>query len=781
MLKWRRHLRERKDARRVTQPNRLLRNKDIYNRSSIHCLRWLKRTIQEAATKPTRPGDFCTVSLLHGVAGAGKSFASINFLDKINCIACGTTHTATNALPSHVGATTLHRALGVNSITLNMIKAMRIEELVYSRGDQSSKVYGDTIRLLEGVTERIVHDNRHLIATAIECTKQWQRDSSERQSADRTLTNNIFMQLLMASTSDMSQRAWMLVNNLVLIDEAGQTPFYYLALLCVVWRTLNKTCLTPQYKAGIDLHVIVVGSTSQSSAMHADTTIDSIMDFCLSDAMTNNVGHCKFLDNRRCVDDDTAELMIALESGMVTKRNNPASYGYAELAVRSREEMMDPSYEPFRIRLFRDHASVRTYVDRVIKVNQSSVMRVDRLFLFTNMTSHVDRSKALVEGFYSEWNDALTDGSHARGKPPSTKTIAIAPRKSAVTGSIGGGRSSDLIQIQMEHCSKSYLRDSRVVCSDSCTATPVGYRGSIISYHRVFREEFAGILDRSHTVTEDALTLFFATISMRMVKGLVVFMDKDDANAVACSAGVVSNPLIYSRENIRAVIYKNDTIVKKLLTSRRDCASLLESERDYVPSGDTFACIKLLHGSARVDVYSGTEFTLLDKCVIDYETVSFTKRTHGEIFPVIRSHLKEGVAGWCSSLILMSANGMVVSVAPKLYRVLPYLPTRGVPRNNKDELMELNMHDEQGRYAFAMDHPFTMSCIAQTICKSQGKTMSHVIVDADGKPPNKQQDYVGVSRAAVSFQSTKNIADGENLKQYFDSMSAFVKDTMLVI
>ena len=154
----------------------------------------------------------------------------------------------------------------------------------------------------------------------------------------------------------------------------------------------------------------------------------------------------------------------------------------------------------------------------------------------------------------------------------------------------------------------------------------------------------------------------------------------------------------------------------------------------------------------------------------------------------------------CTALILMQANGMVVRIAPKLYRIMPYFHRTGAcggggdgrgragragqqgqQGQDNDELVELNRHDGEGKYVFVLDHPFTLSCIAQTICKAQGQTMRHVIVDTDGKPQNKLQDYVGASRAALSYQSTNNIATGGNLKQYIDSMSSFMKDTMLVV
>ena len=347
---WLRQRRNRENEMRTKEPNRLKRNKCIYDRSSGNCVRWLRKNIEDLNRPRTRSySELCDIVLIDGVAGAGKSFVLNLILDNINCIACGTTHTATNALPDKVTATTLHRAIGINCITLNTIKNIPGADLSPAIGEASRIVFRNCCHSLEEVTQRIMHESRRLIATATDCIRHWKRDRYERDSGDQVLTESIFHQLLLASMSDMSQRAWMLVNNIVVIDEAGQAPYYYLILLCLVWRELNRVCCTPQFLAKKDLIVIVVGSTSQSSAMHADATIDSIMDFCLSSTMKECIRHCKFLDNRRCIDDETADLMIALESGVVTKHNNPVSYAHAELAVRSREEMMDPSYEPYRI------------------------------------------------------------------------------------------------------------------------------------------------------------------------------------------------------------------------------------------------------------------------------------------------------------------------------------------------------------------------------------------------------------------------------------------------
>lgn len=273
--------------------------------------------------------------------------------------------------------------------------------------------------------------------------------------------------------------------------------------------------------------------------------------------------------------------------------------------------------------------------------------------------------------------------------------------------------------------------------------------------------------------------------------------------------GCVENHTIFSCENVCAVIYKNAAIVGKLVesTARNSAAaeddslaSTLHRVTDFTPSGDKFTSVISCAG-AKVDISSGSKFTLICRTNVDYETVSYSKRTHGDIFLVLRSYMKQKAPSMCTALILMQANGMVVCIAPKLYQIRPYFHRRGgcgaggggrgagrgggggggQQGQDNDKLVELNRHDGEGKYVFILDLPFTLSCIAQTICKAQGQTMLHVIVDTDGKPQNKLQDYVGASRAALSYQSTNNIATGGNLKQYIDSMSSFMKDTMLVV
>ena len=734
-FQWRQVYKKRMQEKCALIKNRRLRNEQIYNQSSIVCLLWLKNKIKEMNEtqmamnpSPGEPHFAKKVLVVDGVAGAGKSFVLNLLLDCLNCIATGSTHTATRGLPSKVSATTIHKAIGVNCSTLNLIKNVDTSDLEYKEHQGMYEIIERCRKTFDSVLYKLSCDSSRLIVKASSCVKQWYSDRDERPPGDHQLTPNIFCKLMAASNPDMSPRAWMLVNNVVVIDEAGQAPYYYLVLLYDIWRALNKACNTPQFVAGKDLIIIAVGSTSQSSAMHRNSTVPSIMDFCLSDPMDSYTEHCKFLDNRRCTDDDTARLVKSLESGVV---NDPVSFAQAEAAVRSRKLMMDPFYEPYRKRLFSDHASVRKFIKCIKKSNEKDLIVVNRLFLITDATPAEMCIKVSREGFYSDWKDALVEDLPNQKQVPKTKLIQNASDR----------------HHRVLSCAKSYIKNMSIVCSDSCTGTMIGYRGSICQFHANFRENFSPLIDRLATVTAESVTYLFAKISMNMMAKVITYLDEVEKRIVEDSGRVVNNRLIYTRENILSTIYQNTRLVECLGQREPDVEldALLHGQCDFMLPVDPQA--------ARINILSGTEFTLLESATTHFEFFTYDGKTYNTLIAPNISLYKEVAKNHCKALVLLQNNGIVMLVPPKIYIEVAYVSVPLWGKKHKDDETDDEVCARTGKYAITMDHPFTLSKFAQTICKSQGTTVTDVIVSSR----NCKESYTGISRAEKTFQTDENI------------------------